>query len=131
MAGRGIDLKNEEEVKDYLENIGTEYRWGCYYEKNPVGKIESTNTNIRQGSNTCIKVVQLCHKSFDFLLSISACHLLADYMEAVKGDFQKAYKVYQTNCDAYKSGISCCKVAMYKMTGRGGCKQDIVSYKQR
>ena len=35
MAGRGVDLKNEEEVKEYLENLVTEYRFGCYHEKNP------------------------------------------------------------------------------------------------
>ena len=37
---RGVDLKNEEEVKEYLENLGTEYRFGCYYEKDPIGNIE-------------------------------------------------------------------------------------------
>ena len=35
MAGRGVDLKNEEEVREYLENLGIEYRFGCYHEKNP------------------------------------------------------------------------------------------------
>jgi hypothetical protein len=37
MAGRGVDLKNEEEVREYLENLGIEYRFGCYHEKNPKG----------------------------------------------------------------------------------------------
>ncbi|KAK7583878.1 hypothetical protein V9T40_004841 [Parthenolecanium corni] len=30
-----FDFKNEAEVKDYLNNIGIEYRFGCYSEKNP------------------------------------------------------------------------------------------------
>ena len=38
MAGRGVDLKNEDDVKDYLERLGIEYRFGCYHEKNPKGK---------------------------------------------------------------------------------------------
>ena len=33
------DLKNEEEVKQYLDNLGTEYRFGCLSEKNPEGKM--------------------------------------------------------------------------------------------
>jgi len=37
MAGRGVDLKNEEEVREYLENLGVEYRFGCYHEKSPKG----------------------------------------------------------------------------------------------
>ena len=40
MADRGVDLKNEEEVQDYLERLGIEYRFGCYYEKNGKGSIE-------------------------------------------------------------------------------------------
>jgi hypothetical protein len=31
------DLKSEEDVKDYIKNLGTEYRFGCYQEKKPEG----------------------------------------------------------------------------------------------
>ena len=37
MAQQGVDLKKEEDVKDYLERLGTEYRFGCYYEKDGKG----------------------------------------------------------------------------------------------
>ena len=37
-AQRGVDLKDEDEVKDYLERLGVEYRFGCYYEKDGKGK---------------------------------------------------------------------------------------------
>ena len=37
MAQRDVDLKDEDEVKDYLERLGVEYRFGCYYEKNGKG----------------------------------------------------------------------------------------------
>jgi len=37
-------------------------------------------------------------KCFLYKYFFSACHLLGDYMEAIKGDFAKAYKVYKTNC---------------------------------
>lgn len=32
------NLKSEEEVKEYLKNLGTEYRFGCYSEKKPEGE---------------------------------------------------------------------------------------------
>lgn len=35
----GFDLKSESEVKEYLNNLGIEYRFGCYSEKKPEGKI--------------------------------------------------------------------------------------------
>lgn len=31
------DLKSETDVKDYLEKLGIEYRFGCYSEKKPDG----------------------------------------------------------------------------------------------
>ncbi len=40
------DLKTEEEVKQYLDNLGTEYRFGCLSEKKPEGKIPVSKTKI-------------------------------------------------------------------------------------
>ncbi|KAL7639290.1 UNVERIFIED_CONTAM: hypothetical protein RMT77_009779 [Armadillidium vulgare] len=79
-----VDFKNEEEVKEYLENIGIEYRFGCFSEKNP-----------------------------------SSCHLLADYLEAVKKDYDKAAKVYKNNCDDSSFGKSCYKYGNALFLGRG------------
>ena len=31
------DLKSEEEVKEYLENLSTEYKFGCFSEQKPEG----------------------------------------------------------------------------------------------
>lgn len=36
-----FDLKSESEVKEYLNNLGIEYRFGCYSEKKPEGKTTS------------------------------------------------------------------------------------------
>lgn len=32
------DLKSESEVKEYVEKLGIEYRFGCYSEKKPEGE---------------------------------------------------------------------------------------------
>lgn len=37
MAGL-VDFKNEEEVKEYLDNLGVEYHYACYKEKQPDGE---------------------------------------------------------------------------------------------
>ncbi len=89
-VGRGVDLKDEEEVREYLENLGKEYRFGCYHEKSP-----------------------------------SACHLLADYMEAIKLDFARSLRIYEINCDTYQHGHSCHKVAGYRIVGRA-CEKSAV-----
>lgn len=34
----GFDLQKESDVKDYIEKLGIEYRFGCYSEKKPEGK---------------------------------------------------------------------------------------------
>ena len=45
MAQRGVDLKDEDEVTEYLERLGVEYRFGCYYEKNGKGIYPVAQTN--------------------------------------------------------------------------------------
>ena len=32
---KGVDLTDEDQVQDYLDNLGIEYRFGCYEEKSP------------------------------------------------------------------------------------------------
>ena len=32
---RDVDLTDEDQVQDYLDNLGIEYRFGCYQEKSP------------------------------------------------------------------------------------------------
>lgn len=52
-------------------------------------------------------------------VSFLVCHLLADYLEAIKKDFEKASKVYKSNCDDYSYGKSCLKYGHYSFLGKG------------
>lgn len=85
------DLQKESDVKEYLEKLGTEYRFGCYSERKP-----------------------------------EVCHLLGDYLEGIKKDFEKASKVYKSNCDDYGFAKSCYKFGNYSFLGKGksGSKGD-------
>lgn len=40
-----VNFQDEAEVKAYLDNIGIEYRFGCYSEKKPDGMHEIVNNN--------------------------------------------------------------------------------------
>ncbi|XP_043658396.1 cytochrome c oxidase assembly factor 7 homolog [Drosophila teissieri] len=85
------DLKKESDVKEYVDKLGVEYRFGCYSEKKP-----------------------------------EACHLLGDYLEGIKKDFEKASKVYKSTCDDYGYAKSCYKYGNYSFLGKGksGSKGD-------
>ena len=39
-----FDLKNETEVKEYIDKLGVEYRFGCYSEKKPEGNCVDPTT---------------------------------------------------------------------------------------
>lgn len=47
------------------------------------------------------------------------CHLLADYLEAIHRDFEKARRVFKSTCDDYGYAKSCFKYANYTHIGRG------------
>ncbi|XP_018323562.1 cytochrome c oxidase assembly factor 7 homolog [Agrilus planipennis] len=83
------NFQSEEDVKEYLNNLGIEYRFGCYSEKNP-----------------------------------EVCHLLGDYLEAVKKEYEKSNVIYKNNCDEFDYGKSCYKYGVYRLLGKGGQKQD-------
>ncbi|XP_074643373.1 cytochrome c oxidase assembly factor 7-like [Tubulanus polymorphus] len=79
------DLKDEKQAKEYLKNLGIEYRYQCFEEKNPEG-----------------------------------CHRLADFEEVFRKNFEKAAKVFRSNCDDFQYGHSCFKYGNFRLTGKGG-----------
>ncbi|PRD21827.1 UNVERIFIED_CONTAM: Cytochrome c oxidase assembly factor 7-like protein [Trichonephila clavipes] len=81
-------FRTEEEVQEYLEKLGIEYKFSCFKENNSEG-----------------------------------CHLLGDYLEAVKKDFESAIKVFKSNCDDNKHGKSCFKYGNFTYLGKG-CEID-------
>lgn len=55
-------------------------------------------------------------------ISFAGCHRLADFLESIQKDFEKAAKVFQTNCDDNNYAHSCYKFGNYKVLGRGTCR---------
>lgn len=58
------------------------------------------------------------------LFENTVCHLLGDYLEAIKKDYEKAVKIYKNNCDAFNFPKSCVKYGNYLATGKGMPKPD-------
>lgn len=53
------------------------------------------------------------------LLIPLVCHLLAEYLETYKKDYETARNVFQQTCDEYGYGRSCLKYGNYSFVGRG------------
>lgn len=45
--------------------------------------------------------------------------MLGDYLEGIKKDFEKASKVYKSNCNDYDYAKSCYKIGAYNFLGKG------------
>lgn len=83
------NFAKEEDAKEYVKNLGIEYRFGCYQEKKP-----------------------------------EVCHLLGDYLEAIEKDYEKAGKIYKSNCDNSHFAKSCLKYGNYLAVGKGKTKNE-------
>ena len=111
MAGKeeessGI-FKSKEELEQYLSNLGIEYRYSCYGERNPEGLFSNPSRS------------DSIHSFLD-----SGCYLLGDFMAAIQQDFIKAAQSYMYACDAYDYGKACNQYGSYKFAGRG-TKKDV------
>lgn len=76
--------KNKDELKKFLDNLGIEYRYGCFEENNA-----------------------------------ESCHLLGDYLLSIDKARAKAARVYKSNCDDNKFGLSCDAFGRMATRGQG------------
>ncbi|XP_003208919.1 cytochrome c oxidase assembly factor 7 [Meleagris gallopavo] len=53
------------------------------------------------------------------------CQRLADYLDAVKKDFEAAARVLRDNCEVYGHSESCYKLGAYQAIGKGGLAADL------
>lgn len=102
MAQRGVDLKDEDEVTEYLERLGVEYRFGCYYEKN--GKacdlLGSYMDQIMRDPRKAFKIYTAACDDYKFGRS---CTKVGSFHFGGKGgierDVDKAYEYWRKGCD--------------------------------
>ena len=113
----GVDLKKESEVREYLDNLGIEYRFGCYSQNDSKGVYDFSFFKRHCNFFFC--------KIYGFSFQILACQLLGEYMERIKMDFEKAFKIYQVNCDTNSFPNSCGKAGYYLCTGDAGINDPV------
>ncbi|KAF8777818.1 Cytochrome c oxidase assembly factor 7 like protein [Argiope bruennichi] len=56
------------------------------------------------------------------------CHLLGDYLEAVKKDFESAVKVFKSNCDERNYAKSCFKFGNFSYLGKGCESNNLLAF---
>ena len=80
-VGRGVDLTNEDEVQEYIKNLGTEYRFGCYSEKDPKGRNKSPFYNEYQSQSA--KVMTLPRKQVCLDHSNNTAQIMCEFQASV------------------------------------------------
>lgn len=111
-----INFEDENEVKEFLDNLGMEYSFQCYKEKDPEGNIylRCSRTNSAETlTKTTKKMFNECFRC------VLGCQRLADYLEGVKKNYEATAQVLKHNCDVNSFGESCYKLGAYHVTGKG------------
>ncbi len=121
------DLRDEEQAKDYLNTLGTEYRFQCFHEKIPEGchrlgdHLEAFQKDLKKARSVyeenCVdgKYGHSCFKIGNYKLIGKACEKNAEH----------ALKYYQQGCE-YGYPPSCQNAALMYQTGKTGEKPDFV-----
>lgn len=122
MAGL-INFEDENEVKEFLDNLGMEYNFQCYKEKDPEGNINlrcSRTNSAETLTKTTKRMFNECVLSQrPIFCCVLGCQRLADYLEGVKKNYEATAQVLKHNCDVNSFGESCYKLGAYHVTGKG------------
>ncbi|XP_040263178.1 cytochrome c oxidase assembly factor 7 [Bufo bufo] len=121
MAGL-VDFKSEEEVKEFLDNLGTEYSYQCHREKDADGchRLAEYLENIKKNFEATAKVLKINCEQNDHSES---CFKLGAYHVTGKGglpvDLKAAYNCFLKSClkGGKKSIDSCHNVGLLAQDG--------------
>jgi len=95
------DLKNEEDVQLYLENLGIEYRFSCYHEKRPDGchlladYLESVKRDFKKAGSVYMKN---CNEN----KHPKSCYKYGNYSLLGRGctkSEERAYNYFKKGCE--------------------------------
>lgn len=156
MAGL-INFEDEQEVKQFLDNLGVEYSYQCYREKDPEGKSVTIHGCLmrcpwhrgaeKKFGKTCNRafkanfnwsyvfafmsfhvVFLIFVLYFPTLMRTPGCQRLADYLEGVKKNYESTAQVLKHNCETNGHGESCYKLGAYYVTGKGNVCFELLLY---
>ncbi|XP_064477035.1 cytochrome c oxidase assembly factor 7 homolog [Ornithodoros turicata] len=120
------DFKKEEEVKEFLENLGIEYRFECFHEKKPDGchRLGDYMEAIKKDFE---KAGQVYKRNCDENKHPKSCFKYGNYRWLGKGckvNETEAYKYYRTGCDA--GSPEGCFAAALMLTSRDRKKPSVI-----
>ncbi|XP_006822684.2 cytochrome c oxidase assembly factor 7B-like [Saccoglossus kowalevskii] len=120
-----VDFKDEEQVKEYMENLHTEYMFSCHHEKNSDGCVLLGDfyTNIRKEYEKGVEVYKTACNEQD---NPEACYKLGKACLAGKGtevDKDEAYRCFKKGCDAGHSGACHNMGLLYSAGKKNGGKE--------
>ncbi|XP_060101968.1 cytochrome c oxidase assembly factor 7 [Heteronotia binoei] len=123
MAGL-VNFEDEEEVKDYLENLGVEFSFQCYKEKDPDGchRLADYLDGVRKNYEAAAKVLK---ENCENNQHSESCYKLGAYYITGKGglpaDLKAAYSCFLKSCEkgGKKSTEACHNVGLLEHDGRG------------
>lgn len=95
------DLKNEEDVKEYLHNLHIEYKFGCYSERNP--EVCHLLGDYKEAIiQDFVKAASLYKSNCDERNFPRSCFKYGNYAATGKGckfNIEEAYQYFQKACD--------------------------------
>lgn len=129
MAQTSYDLDTEEGVKEYLRNLGIEYRFSCYSENKADG-CHLLGDYLEAVDKDFEKAQKVYKDNCDKNLFGHSCCKFGTYLVLGKGglkkDIQQAYKYFRTGCEN-SSGIGCYHAGLLISSGKIGGKKDKVT----
>ncbi|OQV14285.1 putative Cytochrome c oxidase assembly factor 7B [Hypsibius exemplaris] len=121
----GVDFQNKEEVEEYLQNIGIEYRFQCYSEKRPDGchRLGDFMEVIKKDYEKAAVVYQHNCDTYSYAHS---CFKLGNYKMIGRGlqsDGEGAFKDHVKACNKGYS-VACYQAGLLKYSGSYGVQPD-------
>lgn len=95
------DLKKEEDVKEFLENLGIEYRFQCYREKEPDGchRLGDFLEAVKKDFHKACKIYKFNCDDYKYGKS---CFKYGNYSflgKGCKADLDRAFEYYSIGCE--------------------------------
>ncbi|XP_070563137.1 cytochrome c oxidase assembly factor 7-like [Ptychodera flava] len=119
-----VDFKDEEQVKEYLENLHIEYMYACHQEKSPEGcvRLGDYYSGIKKNFKDAADAYKsACEEldSPDGCFKLGTCYMVGRGVEESK---EECYKYFTKACDLNNLG-ACHNLGMIHGTGLANIKK--------
>ncbi|XP_033103590.1 cytochrome c oxidase assembly factor 7-like [Anneissia japonica] len=95
-----IDFKNESEVKEYIQNLGTEYSYQCYAEKSPEGcyRLGDFFAAVKGDFTKAAEAYKKSCEDYGFAKACNKVGALYMHGKGVDTNIEEAFKFFDKGC---------------------------------